>query len=59
MVNEAENIAKSPEKASESDLDETAKRIGADKSMEKSDRIAILAMKDILEKTEKKSGEEE
>jgi len=38
--------------------DDVTKRIGADKSMKKADRIAILAMKDILEGNKAKDGEE-
>lgn len=38
--------------------DEVTKKIGADKTMKKSDRIAILGMKDILEGTDEKGKEE-
>lgn len=57
MVAEAENLAKA-KNPKESDLDEVTKIIGADKSMGKSDRTAILAMKDILDNAGKNNGKE-
>jgi hypothetical protein len=39
--------------------DDVTKKIGADKSMNRTDRIAILAMKDILEGKDTNDGKEE
>ena len=61
MVSDCEKFAE-PTKTGKSrkdpGYDEVTKKIGADKSMKKSDRIAILGMKDILEGTDEKGKEE-
>ena len=59
MVKKCEDFAeptKSGKQRKDPGYDDITKKIGADKSMKKSDRIAILAMKDILEG---KDGKEE
>lgn len=61
IVSECEAYAK-PTKSGKAKkdpgYDEVAKRIGADKSMPKSDRTAIIAMKDILDKKDENGKEE-
>ncbi len=61
MVTNCEKFAeptKSGKARKDPGYDEVTKMIGADKSMKKSDRIAILGMKDILEGTDEKGKEE-
>lgn len=62
MVKKCEDFAeptKSGKQRKDPGYDDITKKIGADKSMKKSDRIAILAMKDILEGKDAKDGKEE
>ena len=63
MVDACEKFAeptKSGKQRKDPGYDGLTKKIGADQSMSKADRKAILAMKDILEnKDEKKDGKEE
>ena len=61
MVTNCEKFAeptKSGKARKDPGYDEVTKKIGADKNMKKSDRIAILGMKDILEGTDEKGKEE-
>ena len=61
MVTNCEKFAeptKSGKARKDPGYDEVTKKIGADKSMKKSDRIAILGMKDILEGTNENGKEE-
>ena len=61
MVTNCEKFAeptKSGKARKDPGYDEVTKKIGADKSMKKSDRIAILGMKDILEGTNEEGKEE-
>ena len=62
MVKKCEDFAeptKSGKQRKDPGYDDVTKRIGADESMKKDDRKAILAMKDILEGNDKKDGKEE
>ena len=61
MVTNCEKFAeptKSGKAKKDPGYDEITKKIGADKSMKKADRIAILGMKDILDGTNEKGKEE-
>ena len=62
MVKKCEDFAeptKSGKQRKDPGYDDVTKRIGADESMKKDDRKAILAMKDILEGNDKKDGKED
>ena len=61
MVSDCEKFAeptKTGKARKDPGYDEVTKKIGADKSMKKSDRIAILGMKDLLEGLDEKGKEE-
>lgn len=62
VVKKCEDFAeptKSGKQRKDPGYDDVTKKIGSDKSMKKADRIAILAMKDILEGNNTKDGKEE
>ena len=62
VVKKCEDFAeptKSGKQRKDPGYDDVTKKIGSDKSMKKANRIAILAMKDILEGNNTKDGKEE